>query len=1045
MPNPWERYQQPKTGPWVKYSTAPAGPKAPSGYGTPGNAPALTFQPGGPNDPAQAARVAAAEAAARVGVTNPADIAKARALSAIALEQKRKEMLLAAGDDAPVSVDPNAPTGAAYLKTLPPATSATVKALLAGRMSFPAGAGMRSPYWQQMLAHVAQADPNFDAVNYNSRNATRREFTAGQSAKNIKALNTAIGHLGQLDSQIGGTASHGGFPFATSVNSVVNHFDRGSGDPGITNYEQTSGALASELTQVFRGSGGAEADVKRYLSELDPNASEAQKKASIKNIAGLLQSRLNAIGDQYKKGMGTTADPLVLLDDHAQHVMGNLGFGGNGGNGGPPTPSSGSGPAPTGTLATGATRTELDDKSLGMINNMIKQGMSGDQINAVFGYQAVHPDDVKNAQWALKNGGSFAATREVPNSLFHRAASSPVGVGALSAVDGAIGGLTDEMAALPASLATGQSYSDTLKTLNARKQAAFAQDPKSALAGGIVGNIAGMYTGGKLLQGGKLATAAGKWAPYIGSGAYGAVEGAGQNNDNRLEGAVVGGMAGMVGQGMGELAAVPAGALARTAPVRGAINAGRGMFAGKAPINPVSALSPAEGSAASMFQKVGPANITGQLNEASSLGLPMTIADTSPQASSLAGAAVRRSPVAAQHAEGVLLPRARGQIDRLGQAVNRDLGPVSNIPQASADLTAEAKAAAGPLYQKAYSNPGASSVQLDDLATRPSFKKGLRSAYDIALEKGDDPTALGFDLNGQGEVTLTRVPSFQTLDYVKQGLDATLEPHRNLVTGKLELNTTTNAINGTKNTLLSRMDAVNPDYAAARQAYAGPVQARDALARGQDAFSLSPDELGMQVAGQSPEHLAQMQAGYRSGLMGRANNVRDTQNPWEATLGSPNARARIDTLYPGNPGTDNLFRSREIEGQMARSTNDITGNSKTAQRGIADAAFDGSSLPGKLASGALAVKTGGLSSLAQSLAPDALAGAWKLGVGKKAIAKADDLAPMLLNPDAAASSQTVDDILRKMEERRRYVEMMRPTRAAGMFGGSMGRAAGSGY
>jgi hypothetical protein len=105
-------------------------------------------------------------------------------------------MAMAAGDDKPVAFNPNAPTGDAYIKTLPPAQAATVKALLAGRMAFPSGAGMRSPYWQQMLSRVAQADPNFDAVNYNSRNSTRREFTAGQSAKNIKALNTGHRPLG---------------------------------------------------------------------------------------------------------------------------------------------------------------------------------------------------------------------------------------------------------------------------------------------------------------------------------------------------------------------------------------------------------------------------------------------------------------------------------------------------------------------------------------------------------------------------------------------------------------------------------------------------------------------------------------------------------------------------------------------------------------------------------------------------------------------------------------------------------------------------------
>lgn len=113
---------------------------------------------------------------------------------------------------------------------------------------------------------------------------------------------------------------------------------------------------------------------------------------------------------------------------------------------------------------------------------------------------------------------------------------------------------------------------------------------------------------------------------------------------------------------------------------------------------------------------------------------------------------------------------------------------------------------------------------------------GLRRAHSIAKEEGRDPTALGFDLDPQGEVTLTRVPSWQTLDYVKRGLDDTLEPHRDSLTGKLALNETTRAIKvkATKNDLLGRIDKVNPDYAAARKTSAGPVQARDAFQRGVD-------------------------------------------------------------------------------------------------------------------------------------------------------------------------------------------------------------------
>ena len=212
-------------------------------------------------------------------------------------------------------------SGAAFLSSLPQAMGDQVKALAEGRMAFPAGFALKSPYWQNMISMVSQYDPNFDAINYNARAKTRADFTSGKNAQNIKALNTAIGHLGTLDEQIGGTAGHSIPLVGQGLNYLENKAAQYSGEPGITNYNQTAGALASELTQVFRGSGGNEADIKRYIDQLNPDASTVQKKAAVKNIVDLLNSRTEAIGDQYNQGMGTTADPLTLLNPKAADVI----------------------------------------------------------------------------------------------------------------------------------------------------------------------------------------------------------------------------------------------------------------------------------------------------------------------------------------------------------------------------------------------------------------------------------------------------------------------------------------------------------------------------------------------------------------------------------------------------------------------------------------------------------------------------------------------------------------------------------------------------
>ena len=202
----------------------------------------------------------------------------------------------------------------------------------------------------------------------------------------------------------------------------------------------------------------------------------------------------------------------------------------------------------------------------------------------------------------------------------------------------------------------------------------------------------------------------------------------------------------------------------------------------------------------------------------------------------------------------------------------------------------------------------------------------------------------------------------------------------------------------------------------------------------------------MQVAGQTPEHLAQMQVGYRSALMDHANSFRDATNPFDATLGTPNARARLDTLYPGNAGNANLLRTRDLEGQLQRTSNDVLGGSHTAGRQIADRSFDGTGqLLGNLAEAGATAAMGGVPivPIARTLSANGLRDFLKLGAGKSAVAKANELAPLLLNPDPTASSITVDDLLNRAATYDQYVRRSRPTRPLGMFGASLGIGVGS--
>ena len=223
--------------------------------------------------------------------------------------------------------------GRAFLATLPKPEQTTVKALSDGRMAFPSGAALRSPYWQRMLSAVAQYDPSFDAVNYGTRAATRKDFTSGVSARNITAFNTALGHLGTLYEAAGELHNRSFTPW----NTVANWTAQKAGDPSVDKFNAARHAVVDELEKAFRGSNGTQAGIEEWTKALNSSQSPQQLRAVIGQMVDLLGSRVNALGEQYKQGMGRTIDGITLLDPHAQAVYSALAPGGTGEIGDPPS------------------------------------------------------------------------------------------------------------------------------------------------------------------------------------------------------------------------------------------------------------------------------------------------------------------------------------------------------------------------------------------------------------------------------------------------------------------------------------------------------------------------------------------------------------------------------------------------------------------------------------------------------------------------------------------------------------------------------------
>jgi hypothetical protein len=545
-------------------------------------------------------------------------------------EAAKKELDLKAAQEAYNAAHPKASVsglyGADFLKTLPVPDQEIVKALAEGRLGFPGGFALKAPWWQQKLLEVAQFDPTFDATNFNNRAKARATLLTGKVGASANALNTAIGHIGLLNSQIEGTSSLSGFPLATDVNSIVNAWNRHYGKPGITNFADTASKLADELETAYRNGGGAEQGVVRQLRNLDPSMSLEQKQGIVQNALELLASKQAANLYQYNIGSGGKPE-VDLLDPSARAVLDKFpairdkyfeqpsqlsasavgllkANGGNpptepprdnsgesggdappviGGGGVPHADYSGMVGGPRASLATmdpnskiGAFkqtyRNEYDPVMAGTLSAFIRNGAPYETAAAFaqsHGFNSPDPVVYNQAvEFAKAHGGAtnVEASRSVPTTFGERVASSPAAAFVTGAGSAGTAGLLDT----GIRSIVGPEY-------DANRAALAATNPTADLLGNMAGGAAGMFAGGSVA--GNLLRAGAKGGiarnalaialknpvktGIVGDTAYGSLYGANENPNDPLAGAGIGAAAGLVGGGAGNLLTTGVGAALR--------------------------------------------------------------------------------------------------------------------------------------------------------------------------------------------------------------------------------------------------------------------------------------------------------------------------------------------------------------------------------------------------------------------------------------------------------------------------------------------------
>lgn len=328
--------------------------------------------------------------------------------------------------------------------------------------------------------------------------------------------------------------------------------------------------------------------------------------------------------------------------------------------------------------------------------------------------------------------------------------------------------------------------------------------------------------------------------------------------------------------------------------------------------------------------------VSALLADAQRLNVPMALADADPGLRALAGSATRIAPAGREYAERVIAPRGRGQAERAIAAVERDFAPPVNMIEARNGYVQQARTNSRGHYEQAFARPAPVDAEIDAMLQTPGGQRALAQAVAIAQNEGRDPLALGFDLNDLGEVVTVRNPSFETLHFVKRGLDSVVEGSRGANGVLNREDPLIAALDNLRGRFRGRLGDMDDNYRAGNAAYAEQMRNRDALNYGYDATrpSVSPDGL---VDALTRFPADPMRQGYSTGVVEQIERMRLSGNPYEAVYGSPAQMEKAATLF--SEGAANFARQAELEQQLARTQYETLGGSPTASRQQADAQF----------------------------------------------------------------------------------------------------------
>ena len=618
-------------------------------------------------------------------------------------------------------------------------------------------------------------------------------------------------------------------------------------------------------------------------------------------------------------------------------------------------------------------------------------------------------------------GGALPAVAAMLATPFTGGAAAPAAAASTAKAAGTLGTIAKRLA--------GSATARTIAGGGAGAAAGAASDEELAVPNAIMLGGLGAVAGG---QAPRIARAL--QTPY-GRGAaigatQGAVAGAGSAEPETRESGAISGAA--LGAPLG--AAVPA-------VTRGA-SSGWNWLAERA--------SPSEetivrGAAERVNRALGeagmqPSDIPTRLATDRAMNVPSVVANADPALVDLAETVAQRSGPSGRRVEAALQDQRGGARERVYGQVRSGLNAGNYYADEEA-LVNTMRRRASTQYDEAYDFGSVDDPRITEALKDPQFRVFYNRAREIADRearaaqlRGEDPSRFRlqelYSKDADGNDVVTQIPDVRTLDYIKRGIDSVIERG---FEGQGLSRTEAGSLRDLRREFVNVVDQATEvngrsAYRAAREAYAGDAEVRDALRSGMENFNrLDHEEITRLFRDMGPAEREAFRTGAARNLYGTIMDPSSNINSAQRVIGSPETRQKLQAIFE-TPAQYNLFQAAlERESQLFHQTNRILGGSATARRTQGRDRFEDDSMVGGAAAD---LATGGWMSSLANMVSRAVRGA---NISDDI---ADRTATMLMSSDPAEVAAAVR-VLENASQRAAQAERRLSLGEVGTIGGTV--------